>query len=78
MPDEKKQRRTLRELYEKQERLEMMIEQVLLRLPISAQSDILKTDVNKVDKENPFWDEEKQAYSIKSYREQHPREKEAV
>ena len=72
--EDKEKRCTIQDLYKKQMVIEAMLIQILQRLPIGDTSDILK-DMYEPDKNSPFWDDEKQAYSMKSYRESHPREK---
>ena len=75
MPDNQPTNRiTMRDLYDKQVAIEALMQQVLLKLSEFSTGDIMK-DRNTVDKSNPYWDEDKQAYSRKHYLENHPIEK---
>jgi len=75
MPDEKPTNKiTMRDLYDKQVAIEALMQQVLLKLSEFSTNGIMK-DRNTVDKSNPYWDEDKQAYSRKHYLEIHPIEK---
>ena len=88
MPDEKKKRKTAEDVYEKldfsvevkldailkkQTMLEALLMQVLTM--VNPKENPVAIEV-KIDKDNPFWDEDKQAYSMKSYRSKHPKDKE--
>ena len=75
MPDEQPTNRiTMRDLYDKQVAIEVLLQQVLLKLSEFSSNDIMK-DRNAVDKANPYWDEDKQMYSRKHYLDNHPIEK---
>jgi hypothetical protein len=73
--DTKKKRITVEDVYRKQEGIEAILLQILQRLPLSAQSDILMPNPFQVDKNNAFWDDDKKVYSLKKFRENNPREK---
>ena len=74
MPDEVKNRITLKDIYEKQIAIETLMQQILLKLPEVSGDDII---IDKgIDKSNPYWDDDAQAYSRKYYIKNHPIEKE--